>query len=116
MAKKFHIPNHEIRPLATNKGSCIASDEITLHGKPIGFMYRETPDGEVDSGWRFFSGDETQEYADDPKHFEIYDVNTLANYEPAIIPLLDSPVMSAFERNANSGKLEPTSFPLSGLQ
>lgn len=116
MTKKFRIPDYEIRLLAAGKGSCIASDEITIQGKRVGFMYRETPDDETDSGWRFFSGDETQEFADDPTHFEIYDVNTIANYEPAIIDLLDSPVMSAFERNPNSDNFEPTSFPVSGLQ
>ena len=116
MIKKFRIPDYEIRPLATGKGSCIASDEITIQGKRVGFMYRDIPYDETDSGWRFFSGDETQEFTDDPTHFEIYDVNTIANYEPAIIDLLDSPVMSAFGRNPNSENFEPTPFPVSGLQ
>jgi hypothetical protein len=116
MVKKFHIPSHEIRPLAIGRGYCVASDEITLQGKAVGFMYRESPDDVRDSGWRFFSGHETQEYANDPKHFEIYDVNTIANYDPEIVPLLDSPMMSAFERDTKTGRLEPTSFPLSGLQ
>ncbi len=116
MVKKFRIPDHEIRPLAMGRGYCVASDEITLRGNVVGFMYRETPDDVTDSGWRFFSGNETQEYADDSRHFEIYDVNTIANYDPEIIPLLDSPTMSAFERNTISGKLESIDFPLSGLQ
>jgi hypothetical protein len=28
-------------------------------------MYRELPDNNVDSGWRFFSAEDTQEYVDD---------------------------------------------------
>ena len=34
-----------------------------------GYMYRERPDLEHDSGWRFFAGLESQEYADDAEHF-----------------------------------------------
>ena len=116
MTKKFRIPGHEIKPLALGRGSCIASDEVTCDGKPVGFMYREAPDNETDSGWRFLSGDETEDTLAEPRNFELYDVNTIANYDPAIIPLLDSPVMSAFERDADSGTFAPVSFPVSGLQ
>jgi hypothetical protein len=111
MEKKFRIPAHEVKPIAVGMGSCIASDRITVDGVPVGFMYRETPDNDLDSGWRFFSGDESQEYADDPEHFAIYDVNTIANYDPTVIPLLDSPVMSAFERDVAYGGFVPAPFP-----
>lgn len=40
---------------------------------------------------------------DDPDHHTIYDVNTIANYDPDIIPLLDAPVGSAFERKGGKG-------------
>ena len=43
-------------------------------------------------------GTESAEYLDDVAHTTVYDVNTIANYDPAIIPLLDSAVGSAFER------------------
>jgi hypothetical protein len=64
-------------------------------------MYREAPDTELDSGWRFFSGEESQTYADDPGNFGLYDVNTVANYDAEIIPLLDAPIGAAFERDAS---------------
>ena len=70
-------------------------------------MYREASDGGVDSGWRFFAGDETQAYADDPSHFAIYDVNTIANYDSDIILLLDAPIGSAFERAGGTGRFAP---------
>ena len=61
-------------------------------------MYREVPDFREDSGWRFNAGDESDEYMDDPKNHAIYEVNTIANYDPAIIPHLDAPIGSEFER------------------
>jgi hypothetical protein len=69
-------------------------------------MYRDQPDKEVDSGWRFFAGDESQEYADTPDNFAIYEVNTICNYDPAIIPLLDAPFGSAFGRVPGTDQFE----------
>ena len=31
----------------------------------VGYCYREKPDGDWDSGWRFTAGDESEEYMDD---------------------------------------------------
>jgi hypothetical protein len=67
-------------------------------------MYRDLPDNDVDSGWRFFSGEETQQYVDDPANSGIYNVNTIANYDPAIIPHLEAPVFSAFERSQDTNE------------
>jgi hypothetical protein len=40
---------------------------------------------------------------EDPANIDIYDVNTIANYDPEIIPFLDSPAGSAFEREDGTG-------------
>jgi len=98
MHKQFRLTADQIKPIAVGLGSCIASDRITVDGLPVGYMYREASDGGVDSGWRFFAGDETQAYTDDPSHFAIYDVNTIANYDATIIPLLSAPEGSAYGR------------------
>ena len=80
---------------------------ILVEGCLVGYMYREESDLDVDSGWRFFSGLETQEYADNPDHFALYDLNTIANYDPEITPFLVSPIGSAFERKDGDGPFEP---------
>lgn len=98
----FRIPAHEIKPLATGLGSCIASDRITKDGMKVGYMYREPTDDAIDSGWRFFAGDESEEYSADPNHFAVYDVNTIANYDTTIVALLENPPPCAFERDASS--------------
>ncbi len=104
--KKFKIPGQQIQRLIPNMGGCYASDRITVDGESVGYMYREKPSNEVDSGWRFFAGDETQEYADMPNNFGIYEVNTICNYDPAIIPFLDSPLGTAFGRAQGTGRFE----------
>jgi hypothetical protein len=103
MAKCFKLEPSQIQPLAKGRGSCIASDHITVEGRPVGYMYRENPDNRVDSGWRFFSGTESQDFADNPDNFAMYDVNTIANYDPSIIPFLDEAPGSAWGRDDIGG-------------
>ncbi len=62
--KKFRIPGDPIRPLAEGRGGYMATDMITVEGKRVGLMYRQTPDPkspyyEIDSGWTFLSGTES---------------------------------------------------------
>jgi hypothetical protein len=109
-AKNFRLRADQIEPLATGRGRCFATDAITVDGQRVGFMYREPPDERGDSGWRFSSGHETREYVDDPVNLRIYDVNTIANYDPGIVPLLDAPVGSAFERGGASGEFVEVEF------
>lgn len=100
MAKKqFKLSAAQIRTLVAGYGSCVATDRITVDGGRVGYMYREAPHDRDDSGWRFFAGDESREYVDDSRNLEIYNVNTIANYDPEITPFLDSPTGSAWARD-----------------
>ena len=102
MAKSFRIPADQLKDLATGYGTCLASDKITVAGLPVRWTYREEPVDDSDSGWRFFAGDESEEYVNDPANFEIYDVNTIANHDESIITVLDSPAGSSFEKPEDS--------------
>jgi hypothetical protein len=99
VSKQFKLSPEQIQPIAHGYGSCIASDRITVDGLPVGYMYRESPDNDTDSGWRFFAGDVDDAYANDPAHFALYDVNTIANYDRSIVEYLDAPLNSAFGRD-----------------
>lgn len=101
--KQFALRADQIKPLATNHGGCFATDMITVEGGKVGYMYRDDPRNEQDSGWVFTAGQESQRYMDDANNHGIYDVNTIANYDPDIIPYLDAPVGTAFERQGPSG-------------
>lgn len=105
--KVYRLAPEQMRPLAPGYGGCIASDRIPVDGLPVGYMYRDEPDNPMDSGWRFLAGDESQEYMDDAGNHGVYDVNTIANYDPAVIPLLDAPVGAAFARDPRTCALVP---------
>ena len=109
MSKKFKLSKEDIVELVFGYGSCFASDRITVDGRPVGFMYRETPDNDLDSGWRFLAGDEDDDYMSDVNNHAIYSVNTIANYDRSIIPLLDSKAGSVFEKADINGKFERVS-------
>jgi len=96
--KKFAISKESIVELVPHSGGCLATDRIMVDGREVGYMYREAAARPEDTGWRFFSGDESQAYVDDPSHIGIYAVNTVANYDPSILQHLDTPAPCAFER------------------
>lgn len=75
--KKYKLRAAEIIEIAPNRGACFATDRITIEGDKIGYMYCESPTQDIDSGWRFFAGDESDEYVNDPNNSSIYDINTM---------------------------------------
>ena len=94
----FLLKPHEIKEIIPNKGACLATDKITFDGMKVGYMYREETGEDLDNGWRFFSGTESQDYVDDISNTKVYNINTIANYDKAIIPYIDFPVGSELER------------------
>jgi len=104
--KKFLLSKEQIKPLAVGFGGCIATDRILVDGCKVGYMSRDAPVDDVDSGWCFMAGDESQDYLDNANNSGIYDVNTLANYDPEILRYLDAEDGSAFER-IDGGPLQP---------
>lgn len=109
--RKFLLAPDDIRPIAFRYGACRATDRITVGGAGVGFMYREAPSDLYDSGWTFTAGDETQLYVDDPSNWAIYDVNTIANYDPDVLPLLNAPAGSAYGRSTAGAPLTPEAMP-----
>lgn len=67
---------------------CIATKEVSERGNAVGFLYREAPVFENDSGWRFFSGEESDEYTDNPDNFTISSLADIVRENPEISHLL----------------------------
>lgn len=84
-------------------GYVMASRLLVDGKKQVGFMYREKGEGQ-DSGWRFFSGDENQDYVDNPDNIGIYDVQTIIDIDKSILPYLDSTENCAYEREEGTSR------------
>ena len=95
------------KPLVKDDGMCVVTTAIVTDGRKVGFMYREEPAHPNDTGWRFGTGEESDEYMANPENRALCHLNCLANRDPEIIPFLDAPSESAFERNPHTGKFEP---------
>jgi hypothetical protein len=106
MKKPFLLKAEQIVQLIQPMGGCIATDKITVEGELVDYMVREEPVNEVDSGWQFFSGTEDQDYLDNANNSAIYDVNTIANYDRAIIPYLHLPFGTQLERIRGTDKFQ----------
>ena len=101
----FALSAEQIKPLISKKmGGCIATNKITKEGLPVRFMYRTAPHNELDSGWHFMSGFESDEYMNHASNHGIYELNTIANYDNSIIPHLDTPANCAFEKTPGKNK------------
>jgi len=83
-------------------GGVMASKMITEeHKKPI-FMYREKRYSPNDSGWRIYSGLESEEYSNNPDNFGFYNPSTILAVDSSIAELLlKGGVGSVFERKSD---------------
>lgn len=99
----FLLKPEEIKQLTDIKGGCLASNKITVDGEKIGYAYREQPDTDFpnDSGWRFFAGTEDDNYTRNSDNFNIFELNTICNYDRAVQSILESKAGSSFIRNGN---------------
>ena len=97
--KTYRIPADQIRRLVTC-GVGIATDAITVDGGSVGLMQRDEPRNDSDSGWWFLAGTESQAYLDDAANSAVYEVNTIANYDPEIVRFLTYPVGTRVSRPA----------------
>lgn len=106
--KTFRLSSDDIKILTNIKGSCLASNRITIDGKKVGYAYREKPDTNFpnDSGWRFLAGDENEEYLNNPDNFDVFEVNTICNYDHGILDILNGKIGEAYIRDGNIFKLD----------
>ena len=90
-------------------GFIIAPRALVNRKVRVGWMYREEPDIDGDSGWRVFVGDESDTQLENSTYFDTYDVRTILEVDPSIENFLHAPEGSAFERDA-AGILVPAKF------
>lgn len=85
-------------------GYVAISHQVMKEGKSVGYLYREATNDSDDSGWRVFSGEESQDYVDDPLNFAFYNASTLLEREPALANILLAEFPIAFERDASTSE------------
>ncbi len=97
--RKYYEPS--IRRKEIMSKLCVVSKKVTRDGWKVGFMLREEPHDDEDSGWQFFAGDEDDEYINDVEHVELCKVYSIAGIDPAVIKHIDSPVGARLIRKSS---------------
>lgn len=94
-------------------GALMVSKMVAVEKRKPLFMYREKRSNPADSGWRIFSGFETEEYSDNPDNPGIYSPTTILKIDPSIASLLLKGTGAVFERRAGTETWYPvTDFEL----
>jgi hypothetical protein len=83
---------------------CFVTKRVLNEGLKVGYLYREEPDEEKDSGWRITSNTESEEYMDDSQNVAYVSLGAVLSRDDSFVGLLEQPVGSAFIRDEGSGK------------
>lgn len=68
-----------------------------LENDHIGYCYRDEPENNIDSGWRFLFGDEDEEYLDNPENVKSVYPDEMLSINSQLEIVLGAPINSEFE-------------------
>lgn len=78
---------------------CFVTNNILHEGRPVGYLYREEPEYTDDSGWRFTTGTETDEYMDDASNASYVSLGAVLTKDDSFVDLLDAAPGAAFVKD-----------------
>ena len=82
-----------------DKFGFVLATKMLVNGKrKVRYMYHEATTNPQDSGWRFFCGDEDDEYVNNPDNIGVYDIKTILEIDKSIQPYLSCDIGVALER------------------
>lgn len=85
-------------------GGIMVSKMVVDENIKPNFMYREKRTRPEDSGWRIFTGFETEEYNDNPDNIGIYNPSTILKIDPSLQDILLKGIGSVYERSNDSSE------------
>ncbi len=78
---------------------CFVTNNILYEGHDVGYLYKEEPDQDDDSGWRFTTGLETDEYMEDSSNTSYVSLGAVLREDDCFLGLLDREAGVAFIKN-----------------
>lgn len=80
---------------------CYVTNRVLYDGQRIGYLYREARVEDEDSGWRIFSGEESDDYLKEDDNFAYVSLGAVLSRDDSVLVLLDAEVGTMFERAAD---------------
>lgn len=96
--------NTESNNIAPMPNGCIASNNLLSEKGELKWCFRESPINSMDSGWRFLSDIDTDEYLADANNSSVCDLNSVIQIEPAILSIINLPVGTDAELTVINGE------------
>jgi len=90
---------------------CFVTRRVLDEGQPVGYLYREDPDEENDSGWRITANDESDEYMEDSDHIAYVSLGAVLSRDDSFRALLEHPSGAAFVRDVDTGAFVAVAGP-----
>lgn len=80
-----------------------------LEEERIGYMYRQEPEEDfTDCGWRFMTGEETEEYVSNPGNILVFRYSDVCNIEPSVRAYFYAEYGKQYVKEADGGWTEMT--------
>ncbi len=93
-------PLRNVAPPVGDYGHFVLASERVIgpDRDPVLLAYRESAANEQDSGWRFFHGDEDEEFTADPQNIALCPLSSLLEIDPSLRAIINHPAGTAWER------------------
>lgn len=101
------LPGKEDSPVERYGKRCFVSNRVLYDGAKVGYLYREEPVHNDDSGWRITAGTEPEDYMDNADNVSYVSLGAVLNLDDRIVGLLDSPPGSEFGVDPAGGRFVP---------
>jgi hypothetical protein len=85
------IPDPSAREFEQYLKRCFVTHRVLEDGQKPRYVYREAPDREDDSGWRYLAGDESDEYMDNAQNTFYIAVGKVLNLDRTLIEIFNEP-------------------------
>ncbi len=106
-ARKSQAPRPAFAPAASEKAALCSSGVVGPERKEVLFAYRQEPDNDQDSGWRFLRGDESETFLADPTNCLVCPLSLVFAMDPSLEDLTRSADGAAFRRASVDARWEP---------
>ncbi len=74
-----------------NSGGCIVSKNLLNKQGKLKWCFRENSMNDIDTGWRFLSDIDTEEYINDSSNLSVCSISSIIQLEPAVLSILHLP-------------------------
>ena len=106
---RTYIKKSDPRWVSCSELQAMVSARVLEPEAVVRFVYREEPDNKRDSGWRMFTGTESEEYNEDPGNIRLPLVGYLLDRDPTLREIIESEPGTAFEKVSGSKRWEVVS-------